>query len=327
MFKMYTMISFNMSAKASAESRQWTASLLTVVCSCTFSVSLPSPHPQTYTVFSITIHCFACLDFRCVGSHSIYTFSVSHHSAYYFEIDPCCCVNQYSIPFYYWVVASFLSPALFVTPWMVACQAPLSVGFSRQECWSGLPFPAPGDLPDPGTLGSPALAGGFFTTEPPVVQSLSHVRLSATPWTAARQASLFFTISPSLLRFTTTESVILSNHLILCCPLLLLPSVFPSLRVFSNELALHIGWPEYWSFSFSISPSSEFSGSHQESPFLLSSAQYGLLWWLSWWWIPCHVGDLDSIRALGRSPGEGKGYAFQFHGLHSPQGHKESDDN
>ena len=73
------------------------------------------------------------------------------------------------------------------------------------------------------------------------------------PWTAARQASLSFTISLSLLKLMSSESVVPSNHLILCCPLLLLPSIFPSVRVFSNELALHIRWPKYWSFSFSSS--------------------------------------------------------------------------
>ena len=78
--------------------------------------------------------------------------------------------------------------------------------------------------------------------------------------TAARQASLSFTISRSLLKLMSIESVIPSNHLILCRPLLLLPSVFPNIRVFSNELALHIRWPKYWSFSFSISPFQEYSG-------------------------------------------------------------------
>ena len=81
-----------------------------------------------------------------------------------------------------------------------------------------------------------------------------------TPWTTARQATLSFTISWSLLKFMSTESVMPSNHLILCHPLLFLPSVFPSIRVFSNELALHNKWPKYWSFSFSISPSSVYSG-------------------------------------------------------------------
>ena len=80
------------------------------------------------------------------------------------------------------------------------------------------------------------------------------------PWTAARQASLSFTISWSLFKFTFLESVMPSNHLILCHPLLLLPSIFPSIRVYSNESALHIKWPKYWSFSFSISPSNEYSG-------------------------------------------------------------------
>ena len=81
-----------------------------------------------------------------------------------------------------------------------------------------------------------------------------------TPWTAAHQASLSFTISRCLLKLVSIESVMPSNHLILCCPLLLLPSVFHSIRVFFNELALHTKWPNYWSFSFSISPSNECSG-------------------------------------------------------------------
>ena len=83
---------------------------------------------------------------------------------------------------------------------------------------------------------------------------------SATTCTAARQASLSITNSWSLLRFVSIESVMPSSHLILCFPFLLPPPIFPSIRVFSNELALHISWPKYWSFSFSISPSSEYSG-------------------------------------------------------------------
>ena len=92
------------------------------------------------------------------------------------------------------------------------------------------------------------------------VQSLSHVWLYATPWTAARQDSLSITNSQSLLKPMSTESVMSSNHLILCHPLLLLPSIFPSIRVFSNESALYIRSPKYWSFSFNISPSNEHLG-------------------------------------------------------------------
>ena len=92
-----------------------------------------------------------------------------------------------------------------------------------------------------------------------VAQSLSHVQLFATPWTAARQAFLSITISQSLLKLMPIELVMPSNHLILCCPLFLL-STFPSIRVFSSETALHIRWPKYWSFRFSISPSNEHSG-------------------------------------------------------------------
>ena len=92
------------------------------------------------------------------------------------------------------------------------------------------------------------------------VQSLSCVQLFATPWTTARQASLSITSSRSLPKLMSIEPVIASNHLILCCPLLLLPSIFPSNRVFSNESAVLIKWPKYWSFSFNISPSNECSG-------------------------------------------------------------------
>ena len=81
-----------------------------------------------------------------------------------------------------------------------------------------------------------------------------------TPWTAAHQSSHAFTISQNLLKLMCIESVMPSNHLILCCPLLLLPSIFPSIRIFSNELALRISWPKYWSFSFSISLSNEYLG-------------------------------------------------------------------
>ena len=87
-----------------------------------------------------------------------------------------------------------------------------------------------------------------------VVQSLSRVRLFVTPWIAAHQAPLSFTVSQSLLKFMSLESVILSNHFMLCC----LPSVFFSIKVFSNQLSLHISWPKYWSANFSISPSNEY---------------------------------------------------------------------
>ena len=117
---------------------------------------------------------------------------------------------------------------LFATPWMAAYNAPRSMGFSRQEYWSGLPFP--------------------------------QVCPTPRPRTAARQASLSFTISWTLLKLMPIELVMASNHLIRCRPLLLLPSIFPGIKVFSTELALHIRWPKYWSFSFSISPSNEYSG-------------------------------------------------------------------
>ena len=148
------------------------------------------------------------------------------------------------------------------------------MGFFRQEYWSGLPCPPPGDTPYSGmelaSLTSPTLAGRFFTTSTnweaqslqfsSVQFSHSVMSNSATSWTAARQASLSITDSQSLLKLMSIESVMTSNNLILCHPLLLLPSIFPSIRVFSNESVLCIRWPKYWSFSFSISPSNEYSG-------------------------------------------------------------------
>ena len=98
---------------------------------------------------------------------------------------------------------------------------------------------------------------GFFFLS---VQLLSHVRLFAIPWTAAHQASLSITNSQILLKLMSIKSVMPSNQPILYCPLLLLPSIFPSISVFSNESVFHIRWPKYWSFSFSISPSIEYSG-------------------------------------------------------------------
>ena len=168
-----------------------------------------------------------------------------------------------------WVLSCVL---LFVTSWTLACQAPLFMGLSWQAYWNGLLFPAPGDLPSQGLnpsllhllhwhmdslplshLGSPLYyvktqqkdshlwGSGHFSS----VQSLSHVRLFATPWTTAHEASLSITNSRSLPKLMSVESVMPSNRLILCRPLLLPPSIFPSIRVFSNESAVCIRWPKY----------------------------------------------------------------------------------
>ena len=115
-------------------------------------------------------------------------------------------------------------------------------------------------IPLCGRITSHYSSGPFTFDQFSSVQSLSHVQLFSTPWTTACQASLSITNSQSLLKLMSIESVIPSNHLILCCPLLLLPSIFPSIRVFSNESALCITWPKYWSFSFNISPSNEHPG-------------------------------------------------------------------
>ena len=148
------------------------------------------------------------------------------------------------------------------------------------------PFPSPGDLPNPRIEPrSPALQADSLPAEPQgqkkhrrfrmvyclrkvfsSVQSLSHVRLFVTPWITAHQASLSIINSQSSLRFMSIESVMPSSHVILCCPLLLLPPIPPSIWVFSNirgfsiESGLRIRWPKYWSFRFNISPSNEHSG-------------------------------------------------------------------
>ena len=136
---------------------------------------------------------------------------------------------------------------------------------------------------------------------PSPVQSLSHVQLFATLWTTAHQASLSITISRSLLKLMSIESVMPSNHLILCHPLLL-PSVFPSTRVFSNESILCIRWPQYWRFSFSISPSSGYFGlislrmgrfdlvvqGTLESLLQHYSSKASILW-CSTLWSTCHI--------------------------------------
>ena len=109
-----------------------------------------------------------------------------------------------------------------------------------------------------------------------VIQLLGHVWLFATPWTAAQKASLSIIKSESLPKFKSIQSMMPSNHLILCHPLLFLPSIFPSIRVFSNESVLHIKWPKYWSFSFSISPSNEYSGLTSEWTGWISLQSKGL---------------------------------------------------
>ena len=154
------------------------------------------------------------------------------------------------------------------------CSPPVSSthGILQEGYWNGFLWP-PSDLSDTGIESasptSPALAGRILATsttwETPTlifssVQLFSHVLHFAIPWTAASQASLSITNSWSLLKLMSIELVMPFNHLTLCCPLLLLPSIFPSIRVFSNESVLHIRWPKYWSFNFNMSPSNEYSG-------------------------------------------------------------------
>ena len=128
---------------------------------------------------------------------------------------------------------------LFETLWTAAYQAPPSTGFSRQEYWSGVPLPSP-------------------ETSYKMLQKCCCCSVAESYLALCDLLNL--TISQSLPKFMSIKSMMLSNHLILCPSLLLLSSIFPSIKVFSNELALHIRWPKYWSFSFSTSPSNEYSG-------------------------------------------------------------------
>ena len=159
---------------------------------------------------------------------------------------------------------------LFATPWTIAHQSPLSVEFSRQEYWSGLPFPSPRQSSQfrDWTQVS-CIAGRFFTIFTREASNIhiiwfsiqfSHSVVSNSLRPHGCQASLSLTNSWSLLKLMPIESVMPSNHLILCHPLLLWPSIFPSIRVFSIESVLCIRWPKYWSFSFSISPSNDYLG-------------------------------------------------------------------
>ena len=180
---------------------------------------------------------------------------------------------QPSVKFSHSVVSNFL------TPWIAACQASLSITNSQSLLrLMSIELVMPCNrlifchpilfLPsvflsirvfkcsmDISYLDFATIVLGLPRWYFSLVQSLSHVRLFLTPWTAALQASLSITNSQSLLKLMSIGSVIPSNHLILCRPLLPLPSIFPSIRVFSNESVLLIRWPKYWSFSFSISPS------------------------------------------------------------------------
>ena len=146
------------------------------------------------------------------------------------------------------------------TPWTAACQASLSFTISQsllklmsmsQWCHQTISFLSQCFVRS---------ASRLFNSLTLVVQSLSYVWLLLTPWTAAGQASLSITNSRNLFKLMSIELVMPSNHLNLCHPLLLLPSIFSSIRIFSNESTLCIRWPKYWSFSFSISPSNEHSG-------------------------------------------------------------------
>ena len=129
------------------------------------------------------------------------------------------------------------------------------------------------------------------------------MQLFATPWTAARQAFLSLTVSWSLPKFMSIESVIPSNHLIFCCPLLLLPSVFPSIRVFSSESTVYIRWPTYWSCNFSIFPSTRLF----TVDFLISCPlAFQVIQWVS------NSGDVGLIPGSERFPGEGNGKPLQY---------------
>ena len=161
-------------------------------------------------------------------------------------------VNQEisSVNFVILLITIIIITVLFWFVFQTCCQVTSVVSDSvRPHRQQPTRLPCPWDSPGKNTG-----VGCHFLLQRVKVKSLSRVRLFATPWTAARQASLSITNSRSLLKLMSIESVMPSNHLILCCPLLLLPSIFPSIRVFSNESALHISWPKDWSFSFNILP-------------------------------------------------------------------------
>ena len=143
-------------------------------------------------------------------------------------------------------VKSLSRVRLLATPWTAAHHVPPSMGFSRQEYWSGVPLPS--------LLCMLELI--YFV----VVQLLICVWFFVTPWIVVHQASFSFTISWNLLKLMSIELVMPSNRLVLCCSLLFLPPIPPSIRIFYNDSVLHIRWPKYWSFSFSISSSNEYSG-------------------------------------------------------------------
>ena len=155
-------------------------------------------------------------------------------------------------------------------PMDCACQASLSMGCPRQEYWSRSPFPTPGNLPNPEIeLTSAAVAGGFFTTGSPGKPlnkgccCCSVAQLCSTLCDPMDCSMPGYPVHHHLLESAQTyvlESVMPSNYLILCCHLLLPPSIFPSITIFSKESVVCIRWPKYWSFSFNISPSSEYSG-------------------------------------------------------------------
>ena len=195
-----------------------------------------------------------------------------------------CCKNAYVS----WLLPYLTLKQLLIEIWEATSQiwhpqkvcqikhsSQLLLGASVDTILDLYPASLPAEFPSGLSTEGTASASGFMARTPFVywndrrhflskvsvsVQSLSHVRLFATPWTAALQASLSITNSQSLFKLLSIESMMPSNHLILCRPLLLPPSVFPSIRVFSNESVLHSKWPKYWSFSFSISSSNEYLG-------------------------------------------------------------------
>ena len=167
-----------------------------------------------------------------------------------------------------WGLSCFSRAQLFATVRTIAHQAPLSMAFSRQEYWSGMPFSSPGDLPDPRiepeSFTFPALAGKFFTTSatwmPPSVQFSSVAQSCLALCDPMDRTMPVLPVHCQLPEFTQTHvhgvgDAIQPSHPL--SSLLLLPSIFPSIRVFSNESVLHIRWSKYWSFSFSISPFTE----------------------------------------------------------------------
>ena len=232
-------------------------------CAAVHGVTKSQTWLSDWTELNITLHIYIYTHTFCLSIHRSMDAWVA------FTLWPLCIVLLMNMGvqrsqgqdfnyFEYILRGGLLSPTviLYVTVWRT------TLLFSMEAARNHFAFPPSGPKSCNFSTSSPALIFCLFVClfVFSSIQPLSHAQLFATPWTAAHQASLSITNSQSLLKIMGIKSVIPSNPLILCHPLLLLPSIFPSIRVFSNESVFCIQWPKYWSVSFSIRPSNEYSG-------------------------------------------------------------------